>query len=79
VARQLRGLDRRVSADAVRALIDGRREDDVRRALGATRRERPDDVLAFFTACLGRRVNGEVVAPRRAVPAVRRSDDGYGF
>src|SRR4051812_8476951 len=73
VARQLRGLDRRVSADAVRALIDGRREDDVRRALGATRRERPDDVLAFFTACLGRRVNGEVVAPRRVVPAVRRS------
>lgn len=79
VARQLRGLDRRVSADAVRALIDGRREDDVRRALGATRRERPDDVLAFFTACLGRRVSGEVVASRRAVPAVRRSDDGYGF
>ena len=79
VARQLRGLDRRVSADAVRALIDGRREDDVRRALGATRRERPDDVLAFFTACLGRRVNGEVVASRRAVPAVRRADDGYGF
>ncbi len=79
VARQLRGLDRRVSADAVRALIDGRREDDVRRALGVTRRERPDDVLAFFTACLGRRVNGEVVASRRAVPAVRRSDDSYGF
>jgi uncharacterized protein len=79
VARQLRGLDRRVSADAVRALIDGRREDDVRRALGATRRERPDDPLAFFTACLGRRVNGEVLAPRRAIPAVKRTDDGYGF
>jgi len=36
-------------------------------------------VLDFFTACLGRRVNGEVVAPRRGVPAVRRSEDGYGF
>jgi hypothetical protein len=79
VARQLRGLDRRVSADAVRALIDGRREDDVRRALGATRRERPDDAFAFFAACLGRRVNGEVVAARRPVPAVKRADDGYGF
>ena len=33
-------LDRRVSSDAVRALVDGRREEDVRRALGATRRER---------------------------------------
>ena len=65
VARQLRRLDRRVSSDAVRALVDGRREEDVRRALGATRRERPDDALAFFTACLGRRVNGEVVAARR--------------
>jgi uncharacterized protein len=79
VARQLRGLDRRVSPDAVRALVDGRREEDVRRALGATQRERPDDALAFFTACLGRRVNGEVVAPRRGIPAVKRSEDGYGF
>ena len=79
VARQLRGLDRRVSADAVRALVDGRREEEVRRALGATRRERPEDVLAFFTACLGRRVNGEVVGARRGVPAVKRADDGYGF
>jgi len=79
VARQLHGLDRRVSPDAVRALITGRREQDVRRALGATRRERPDDVFAFFTGCLGRRVNGEVVAARRGVPAVKRGDDGYGF
>jgi len=79
VARQLRGLDRRVSADAVRALIDGRREEDVRRALGATRRERPDDALAFFTACLVRRVNGEVVTLRRGVPAVKRGEDDYGI
>ncbi|MEO7137328.1 MAG: ATP-binding protein, partial [Gemmatimonadales bacterium] len=52
VARQMRRMDRRVSADAVRELIDGRREADVRRALAATRRERPDDAYAFFTACL---------------------------
>jgi hypothetical protein len=79
VARQLRGLDRRVAADAVRALVDGRREDEVRRALGATRRERPDDPLAFFRACLGRRVSPEVVPTRRPVPAVRRAEDDYGF
>ena len=78
VARQMRGLDRRVSADSVRALIDGRREEDVRRALAATRRERPADVFAFFTACLGRRVNGELPAPRRGIPALRRADDAYG-
>jgi len=79
VARQLRRLDRRVTADAVRALVDGRREEDVRRALGATRRERPEDPLAFFKACLGRRVNGEVVTARRAVPAVRKGEEDYGF
>ena len=78
VARQMRGLDRRVSAEAVRTLIDGRREEDVRRALAATRRERPADVFAFFTACLGRRVNGELPAPRRGIPALRRADDAYG-
>jgi len=79
VARELRGLDRRVAADTVRALVDGRREDEVRRALGATRRERPDDPLAFFRACLGRRVSPEVVPARRPVPAVRRAEDDYGF
>ena len=78
VARQMRALDRRVSADAVRALIEGRREEDVRRALAATRRERPTDVYAFFTACLGRRVSGEVVAARRGIPALKRADDSYG-
>jgi hypothetical protein len=79
VARQLRLLDRRVSVDAVHALVDGRREDDIRRALGATRRERPDDPLAFFRACLGRRVAAEVVSARRPVPSVRRGEDDYGF
>jgi len=78
VARQMRRLDRRVSADAVRALIEGRREADVRRALSATRRERPDDAYAFFTACLGRRVNAEVAIPRRGIPALKRADDSYG-
>jgi uncharacterized protein len=80
VARQLRRLDRRIAPSAVEALLEGRREDDVRRALSATRRERPADPLAFFSACLGRRVNSEVVVgSRRGVPAVRHGDDdGYG-
>ena len=78
VVRHLRRLDRRVSGEAVRTLIEGRREEDVRRALAATRRERPIDAYAFFTACLGRRVNGEVAAPRRGIPALKRGDDSYG-
>ena len=78
VARQMRRLDRRVSSEAVRTLIEGRREEDVRRALSATRRERPTDAYAFFTACLGRRVTSEVVAPRRGIPALKRGGDSYG-
>jgi hypothetical protein len=79
VVRQLRRLDRRVSSEAVRTLIDGRREEDVRRALAATRRERPTDAYTFFSACLGRRVTGELVtAGRRGIPALKRSDDSYG-
>src|SRR5918995_931612 len=73
VARQLRQLDRRISMDAVRVLIEGRRDDDVRRALAATRRERPADISAFFTACLGRRVSSECVSPRRGIPGPRHA------
>jgi hypothetical protein len=59
-------------------MIEGRRSEDVRRALAVTRRERPQDVATFFAACLGRRVGGEVVAPRRGIPALRHADEPYG-
>ncbi len=77
VARQLRTLGAEVTADRVAALIDGRRDEDVRRALAATRRGRPDDAVAFFLAALGRRVGGEVPV-RRGIPPVRTSRDPYG-
>jgi DNA helicase HerA-like ATPase len=77
VARQMRQLDRRISGDAVRALVDGRREEDVRRALSATRRARPENPEAYFTAALGRRVTAEVPPVRRGVAPVRRLDDPY--
>src|SRR3954466_7722850 len=57
-ARQLRRLDRGIAAAAVHEAVAGRREEDVRRALAVTRRERPADPFAFFLACLGRRVAG---------------------
>jgi hypothetical protein len=78
VARQLRQLDRKVSSEAVRELIEGRHEEDVRRALAATRRERPVDAYSYFTACLGRRIAGEVVGTRRGIPALKQVDDSYG-
>lgn len=76
VTRQLRALDNTVTLAKVEAVIDGRREEDVRRALHATRRSRPERVLAFFTSQLGSRVEREVV-PSRVVPALKKSDDPY--
>ncbi|HEU5049799.1 MAG TPA: hypothetical protein VFU00_05700 [Gemmatimonadales bacterium] len=79
VARQLRSLDRKVSAEAVRLAVEGRREDDVRRALAATRRTRPDDPLAYFISVLGKRIDAErAPAPKRGIPAVATPDDPYG-
>jgi DNA helicase HerA-like ATPase len=77
VARQLRSLDRRIVPETVRELVEGRREVDVRRALAATRRERPADPLAFFRAALGRRVDPEVAGARRGIAAVHTGDDPY--
>jgi hypothetical protein len=77
VARQLRMLDRRITLDRVRDLVEGRQEADVRRAVAATRRERPADPFGFFRAALGRPVAGEVATVRRGVPAVRTADDPY--
>jgi len=78
VVRQLLMLDRRVPASRARDLVTGRREDDVRRALLATRRARPDDVLAYFSARLGAAVGRE--APSSAPAAVtplRPVEDPY--
>jgi DNA helicase HerA-like ATPase len=56
VARQLAGLDRRIRSNEVKDLIADRTAEDVRRALAATRRARPEDPLAFFRRTLGRAV-----------------------
>jgi DNA helicase HerA-like ATPase len=76
VARQLRALDSTITLGRVEALLAGRREDDIRRALHATRRARPDKVLAFFSAQLGRRVEREVVTGR-GVAALKQSSDPF--
>jgi hypothetical protein len=77
VARQLRALDPAITAAKLEPLIEGRREDDVRRALHATRRARPDNVLGFFTAHLGKRVEREV-ATGKGVVGLKKVGDPYG-
>ena len=61
VVLHLVGLDRRLAPGRIKEIIGGRREDEVRRALLATRRERPTDVLGFFRAALGTAVTRENV------------------
>lgn len=77
VARQLRALDPDITLARLEPLIEGRREDDVRRALHATRRVRPDSTLAFFTAQLGKRVEREVTARKGVAPLKRSGGDPY--
>ena len=68
VVRQLARLDRRIRPNQVKDLIAERRPDDVRRALAAVRRTRPDDALAYFRRMLGARVAAATAPPREAVP-----------
>lgn len=70
VVRQLVRLDRRASPNQIKDLIAGRAPEDVRRALAAVRRARPDEVLAYFRRALGSRVTPTPSAPlaREAVP-----------
>ena len=80
VVRQLLRLDRRIRPNAVHDLIVDRAPDDVRRALAATRRARPEDPLAFFRRALGARVAAAEPAgrAREAVPPLNPlSDEPY--
>lgn len=77
VARQLRAMDPAIGTDRVRAVVDGRREEDVRRALARTRQVRPADALGYFTAALGRRVEPELATRRSTVTPLRGTPDPY--
>jgi hypothetical protein len=75
---RLLALDRSISPALVRDAVEGRREDDVRRALAATVNARPKGVLSYFEAALG-----SVVAPTMrpktvTAPPLRDLDDPYG-
>lgn len=78
VVRRLRALDPGLPVNRIRDLIAGRAEGDIARALHATIRNRPDDVVAFFVKCLGREVRSRTVAPRSGVAPLKTMDDPYG-
>ncbi len=68
VVRQLLRVAPSIRPNQIKDLIAGREEHDVRRAIGAVRRERPEDVLALFKRRLGGRVAPEAARERTAVP-----------
>ncbi len=75
VVQRLRALTPGISSDQVRAVIDGRPEAEVRRALSATVRRRPDDPFAFFRAWLRRTIPSESPEPRRGIAPLATDDD----
>src|SRR2546428_7843111 len=76
VVRQLVKLDRRVRPNQVKDLIADRRPDDVRRALAAVRRTRPDDAFAYFRKLLGARgAPAATPAPEPVPPPNPRSEE----
>jgi DNA helicase HerA-like ATPase len=68
VVRQLVRLDRRIRPNQVSDVIADRTAEDVRRALAAVRRARPEDALAYFRKALGARVAPAVPRSRQVVP-----------
>jgi hypothetical protein len=77
IARRLRALDPSIETSVVVDLLGGRVADDVRRALHATERARPEGALAYFRACLGRSVAAEIRDTRPTVRGVGSTDDPY--
>ncbi|KPJ96447.1 MAG: hypothetical protein AMS18_00915, partial [Gemmatimonas sp. SG8_17] len=79
VVRQLAALDRDTDPAKIKQAIAGHREEAIRRALLATKRTRPDNVLSFFSAALGPPVSrprvGDSFAGGTLLKAV---DDPYG-
>jgi DNA helicase HerA-like ATPase len=78
VVMQLSALDRSLEAGRIKQALGGRREQDVRRALLAVRRVRPQDVLGYFEAALGPAVaRTRVDEVMSGGPALKSVDDPY--
>jgi len=78
VVLRLRRYDPSIPRDAVHAVIAGRPEHEVRRAIGAVARERPDEVLEYFRACLRRVIPAETTAPPTGIrPLAHDGDDPF--
>ncbi len=78
VVRQLIALDRSTNPAKIKQAIAGHREEAIRKALLATKRTRPDNVLSFFSAALGPAVSPPMVGDSFARGTLLKAvDDPY--
>jgi hypothetical protein len=78
VVLQLVALDRGLEPSRIKRAIAGHREEDVRRALLAVKRTRPQDVIGFFGAALGPTVQRtKVDGVRPSGAPLKAVDDPY--
>jgi DNA helicase HerA-like ATPase len=75
--RQLHKLDRSITRQQVGELCEGRKPEDVRRAVHAARRVRPDSVIGFIKGAMGKIVPAEQPKPRGGVGRLKGGDDPY--
>ncbi|MDX2207486.1 MAG: hypothetical protein SFU57_07570 [Gemmatimonadales bacterium] len=71
---QLRRLDPALRADTVRAALEGRPESEVRSALSATLRRRPESPVSFFLALLRRTIAATTPEPMRGIAPLAHDD-----
>lgn len=75
VVRRLKSLQPSIPADAIAEAMAGRPEEEVRRALSATFRRRPEDALAFFRGCLRRVIPATAPEPGPGIPPLAKGGD----
>lgn len=78
VVMRLLVLDRSIAPALIRDIVADRREDDVRRAMGATIGARPKGVLQYFKAALGPVVGSSVRPETVGAPPLRDLGNPYG-
>lgn len=79
VVQRLRQLDPATGADAIREAIHGRPEAEVRAALSATTRRRPEAPFAFFRAFLRKTIPAVEPEPPRGIAPLGGDDPGDPF
>jgi hypothetical protein len=75
--RQLHTLDKSLTRQQVAEMCEGRKPEDVRRAVHAARRIRPESVIGFVKGAMGKVIPAEQPKPRGGVGRLKGTEDPY--